>query len=167
MGAETHKRSIMDSFVKKEGHRFIETVTKVEKYKKLEGIWHDEERSFAGQFKPRNLAKISPIFPALLALWDYNHDNSKDQQVLLSQLDLFYDSAKTKCNQLGIPRGIVSDQFLQSFIKNSHSELAPVSAVVGGVLAQDILNVLAQKEQPIQNFFIFNGESSEGIIYNL
>ena len=65
--------------------------------------------------------------PMHSALWDYNHDNSKDQQVLLSQLDLFYDSAKTKCNQLGIPRGIVSDQFLQSFIKNSHSELAPVS----------------------------------------
>lgn len=35
--------------------------------------------------------------------------------------------------------------------------MAPVAAIVGGVLAQEIIKVLSAKELPIQNWFYYNG----------
>lgn len=42
------------------------------------------------------------------------------------------------------------------------SELAPVAAILGGVLAQDVINVLGKREQPLQNFLVFDGEVNAG-----
>jgi ubiquitin-like 1-activating enzyme E1 A len=38
-------------------------------------------------------------------------------------------------------------------------EFSPVCAVVGGILAQDILKALAAREPPIANFLAFDGNS--------
>ncbi|KAH8825043.1 hypothetical protein DL96DRAFT_157099 [Flagelloscypha sp. PMI_526] len=46
-------------------------------------------------------------------------------------------------------------------------ELSPVCAVVGGMLAQDILKALAAKEPPIANFFVFNGVLGGASVYQL
>jgi len=39
--------------------------------------------------------------------------------------------------------------------------------VLGGQLAQDVINVLGQTQQPIQNFVIFDGDRMEGVVYAL
>lgn len=44
----------------------------------------------------------------------------------------------------------------------ANTELSPVAAVVGGQLAQDILKVIAGKEQPINNFFCLSGDAING-----
>ena len=41
-------------------------------------------------------------------------------------------------------------------------EFSPVCAVVGGVLAQDILNALSARETPISNLFVFDGTTGSG-----
>jgi ubiquitin-like 1-activating enzyme E1 A len=43
-------------------------------------------------------------------------------------------------------------------------ELSPVCAVVGGMLAQDILKALAAREPPIANFFAFDGSTGGGTV---
>lgn len=43
-------------------------------------------------------------------------------------------------------------------------ELSPVCAVVGGMLAQDILKTLAAREAPIANFFVFDGSTGGGSV---
>ena len=50
---------------------------------------------------------------------------------------------------------------------NVGSELAPVTAVLGGQLAQDVINVLGQRQQPIQNLIVFDGDSNEAPMYAL
>lgn len=45
----------------------------------------------------------------------------------------------------------------RTFTLNITAELSPVCAIVGGILAQDILNILSQRELPINNFFIYDG----------
>jgi ubiquitin-like 1-activating enzyme E1 A len=50
---------------------------------------------------------------------------------------------------------------------NLGSEIAPVTAVLGGQLAQDVINVLGQRQQPIQNLVIFDGDSNEAPMYAL
>jgi ubiquitin-like 1-activating enzyme E1 A len=46
-------------------------------------------------------------------------------------------------------------------------EFSPVCAVVGGVLAQDILKTLAAREAPIANFFTFDGNTGAGTVCRL
>ena len=36
-------------------------------------------------------------------------------------------------------------------------ELSPAAAVVGGVLAQEIIKAVSHKDAPIRNHFFFNG----------
>ena len=46
-------------------------------------------------------------------------------------------------------------------------ELSPVCAVVGGMLAQDILKALAAREPPIANFFTFDGNLGGGTVVRM
>jgi len=50
---------------------------------------------------------------------------------------------------------------------NVGSEIAPVTAVLGAQLAQDVINVLGGRQQPIQNMVVFNGETMEAPMYAL
>lgn len=42
-----------------------------------------------------------------------------------------------------------------------------MASIIGGILAQDIINAIAAREQPITNVLVFNGDSGEAPIYNL
>jgi len=57
--------------------------------------------------------------------------------------------------------------FISSFVEGCTSELAPVAAILGGVLAQDVINVLGKREQPLQNFLVFDGEANAGPVLSL
>lgn len=54
-----------------------------------------------------------------------------------------------------------------SFVENATSELTPISAILGGILAQDVINVLGKREQPLQNLLVFDGNTSVGPIFSL
>jgi ubiquitin-like 1-activating enzyme E1 A len=43
-------------------------------------------------------------------------------------------------------------------------EISAVCAVIGGVLAQDMLKSLAAREPPIANFFVFDGNTGHGSV---
>ena len=57
--------------------------------------------------------------------------------------------------------------FISSFVEGCTSELAPVAAILGGVLTQDVINVLGKREQPLQNFVVFDGETNAGPMLKL
>lgn len=52
---------------------------------------------------------------------------------------------------------ILDDSFLQNLSALADAEISPVAAIVGGILAQDILRTLSANELPIKNWFYFNG----------
>jgi len=59
----------------------------------------------------------------------------------------------------------------ESILKNNNDwhnsvfgELSPVCAIVGGVLAQDIIRAVSAKDTPIRNFFLFDGIHCGGSI---
>lgn len=54
--------------------------------------------------------------------------------------------------------------YLRSLATTAAHEFSPVCAVVGGMLAQDILKTLAAKEAPIANFFVFDGNTGGGTV---
>lgn len=67
-------------------------------------------------------------------------------------------------NQVLDSLGVKSDLLPDGFTSCCFSELAPVCAVVGGVISQEIVKVLSHRDPPHNNFFFFNGMKSNGIV---
>lgn len=52
------------------------------------------------------------------------------------------------------PPSLIKDELISSFVNDTY-EMAPVSAVTGGVLANYIVRAISQAHAPLQNFFFF------------
>ena len=116
----------------------------------------------------RRLKKVHPLLSCVRALWEFQF---QAQGVFPShdkhQLQLFTVMATDKHKLHMLPGNTLTAEFLRSFLQNLGSEIAPVTAFLGGQLAQDVINVLGQREQPIQNLMLFDGEEMAGPVYAL
>ncbi|KAK1053168.1 E1 ubiquitin-activating protein aos1 [Friedmanniomyces endolithicus] len=116
----------------------------------------------------RKLKAVPPLLPCLRALWDcqraYNAFPSPSSS---SDLATFTTLATAKARELQLPLETLKSDFLRSFMQNVGAEIPPTAAFVGGRLSEDVINVLGRREQPIQNFALFDGEGLEGRIYSL
>lgn len=61
----------------------------------------------------------------------------------------------------------IDKSFLRSLAVTASHELSPVCAIVGGMLAQDILKTLGAREAPIANFFTFDGNTGAGTVVKM
>ncbi|XP_076358943.1 SUMO1 activating enzyme subunit 1 [Tachypleus tridentatus] len=50
------------------------------------------------------------------------------------------------------------------FLSKTFGELSPICAVVGGVLAQDVIKAVSGKDAPLKNFFLFDGQDGSGVV---
>ncbi|XP_030634384.1 SUMO-activating enzyme subunit 1 [Chanos chanos] len=60
--------------------------------------------------------------------------------------------------------GVSTDLLADDFVSYCFSEMAPVCAVVGGVLGQEIVKALSQRDAPHRNFFFFDGLKGSGVV---
>jgi len=103
----------------------------------------------------------------VLILWKFQQEEIRlptTNEVDMAKLKSLRDSLFTS-NNINVPT--VTDEFLWTFTSNAATELSAVCAIVGGILAQDILNTLSQRELPISNFFIYDGFEGSGLIYQV
>ncbi|XP_043226162.1 SUMO-activating enzyme subunit 1-like [Amphibalanus amphitrite] len=61
-------------------------------------------------------------------------------------------------------KGLPTDKVGDAFTSRCLGELSPACAVVGGVLAQEVIKAVSQKDKPLSNFFLFDGYNSEGVV---
>lgn len=108
---------------------------------------------FASTLKPRARARVTPYLPALLASWE---------TATLATADV-----AAKARALGLPATIVTHEFVASFGALEGVQISAVAAVVGGQLAQDMINYLTRREYPIQNIVIYDAKSGQGPMYVL
>lgn len=59
------------------------------------------------------------------------------------------------------------DLLIEDFAENCFAELSPVCAIVGGVLGQEIIKAVSQKDAPHNNFFFYNGTDGGGLVDNI
>lgn len=64
----------------------------------------------------------------------------------------------SELSDMSVPLEKVPDQCFQSVF----SQLSPVCAIVGGVLAQEVIKTVSQNGTPHNNMFFFNPENSSG-----
>ncbi|TFK52196.1 hypothetical protein OE88DRAFT_1718218 [Heliocybe sulcata] len=107
---------------------------------------------------------------AILGLWEYQ---SKHQGTLPDDATCAFE-LQTAANGLLSAAELnkqalsaVPNEVIESIATTASHEFSPVCAVVGGMLAQDILKALAAREPPIANFFVFDGTSGAGTVVRM
>ncbi|KAI0084783.1 hypothetical protein BDY19DRAFT_997352 [Irpex rosettiformis] len=107
---------------------------------------------------------------SILALWEYQarHDGllpsdvDKAGEIEAIAADLV---TKAQVNRQALPN--VPKELVESVAVTASHELSPVCAIVGGMLAQDILKTLGAREAPISNFFTFDGSTGAGTVVKM
>ena len=165
--AETTTRSIIGTSTKQRDGKTIEVVTKREIYSPV--ILANSSPLPAEHLSSRRRKlQVPPLLSCLRALWDFQSmTGGLIPGSSRADLELYTQLATAKHQELQLPPETLKAEFLRSFLQNIGSEIAPVTAFLGGQLAQDVINVISQREQPIQNFLLFDGEDSKGPIYAL
>ena len=164
--AESATRSIIGVSTKRENGKNIEVVTKKEIYSHLllansSPLPQDLLRN------RRKMKGVSPLLPALRALWEFERTTGRLPGHSREDLMLYTTMANEKLKELQMPQDSLKSDFLRSFLQNVGSEITPTAAFVGGRLAEDAINVLGKREQPLQNTALFDGENFHGPIYAL
>ena len=144
-----------------------EQVTKVETYTPINlantsplPAWHLASR--------RRKFMVSPILSCIRALWEFQSlTNAIFPSHSRADIQLFTTLAQEKHKELQLPTETLRADVLRTFLQNLGAEISPVCAFLGGQLAQDVINVIGGKEQPIQNFLVFDGEDTKGPVYAL
>ncbi|KAK9442690.1 Molybdenum cofactor biosynthesis, MoeB [Metarhizium brunneum] len=164
---ESRTRSITDVKTKRDGGKTIESVSKRELY----STWFLASdvavlpREYTSS--KRRLKSVTPALSCLRALWEFKQLQGNRLPSNREDLKLFTQIATQKHKALSLPSETLRPEFLRSFLQNLGSEIAPVTAILGGQLAQDIINVLGQSQQPIQNMVILDGNTMEAPMYPL
>ena len=164
--AETPTRFIISSTTKKENGKVIELVTKRETYSPFI-LANSSPMPKSNTYPRRRALQVTPLLSCLRALWEFNRAKGASPSASHEDLAIFTRLATQKHQELSLPSETLRSEFLRSFLQNIGSEIAPVTAFLGGQLAQDVINALGQREQPIQNFLLFDGEESKGLVYAL
>ncbi|KAF5633085.1 ubiquitin-like 1-activating enzyme E1 A [Fusarium sp. NRRL 52700] len=167
IGPESRTRTIVDVQTRKEGPKTIESVTKRELY----STWFlaSDLAVLPTEYtqSKRRLKSVTPALPCLRALWEFMQIQNGRVPSNRDDLKLFTQIATQKHKALGLPSETLRPEFLRSFLQNLVSEISPVAAILGGQLAQDVINVLGQTQQPIQNMIVFDGTTMEALMYPL
>lgn len=82
-------------------------------------------------------------------------------------LNEFIKFAQDLQKQRKVQADFIQPEILTELYNMDSKDLSPVAAIVGGVVAQEIIKILSGKDEPLGNCFFFNGMESRGIIENL
>ncbi|KAK4192082.1 DNA damage tolerance protein RHC31 [Podospora australis] len=117
---------------------------------------------------PRRKKIVTPLLSCLRALWEFEVTFGRQPNPNIhADLAQFTTICCAQHKALGLPAETLRSETLRAFLQNIGGEIAPVGAVLGGQLAQDVINVLGRTQQPIQNFVVFDGNSLEAPVYAL
>ncbi|EMD31416.1 hypothetical protein CERSUDRAFT_119795 [Gelatoporia subvermispora B] len=156
----THDYIAPDRSAKESAKDIKNTTTYAPLRSALEHRWAGLSRK---QTKELNPAAVFSV----LALWEYQAthggarpDDASEATKLKAITDMLLANAQV--NKQAMP--VVPYEVLQTVATTAAHELSPVCAVVGGMVAQDILKALAARESPIVNFFVFDGSTGGGTV---
>ncbi|KAH8104846.1 hypothetical protein BXZ70DRAFT_922717 [Cristinia sonorae] len=116
----------------------------------------------------RQTRELNPaILFIILASWEYQSRHNGSLPDNLSAAKELGDIAvsllsKADVNKQALPT--IPQDLIDTMTTTAAHEISPVCAVVGGMLAQDILKALAAREAPIANFFTFDGSTGGGTV---
>ncbi|KAF7299146.1 Quinate utilization pathway activator [Mycena indigotica] len=119
------------------------------------------------QLTKRQTKEVNPaaVF-TILGLWEYQkrHGRLPAGAAAATELQSLSDSLLSAADVRKQVLESVPSELIQSLSDTATAEFSPVCAIVGGMLAQDILKTLAARDPPIANFFTFDGNTGAGTV---
>ncbi|XP_033928066.1 SUMO-activating enzyme subunit 1 [Melopsittacus undulatus] len=108
------------------------------------------------------LKRTAPDYFLLQVLLKFRTDKGRDPspQSYAEDSKLLLQIRTDVLEALGVSTTLLPDDF----ISYCFSEMAPVCAVVGGILGQEVVKALSQRDPPHNNFFFFDGIKGNGIV---
>lgn len=131
-------------------------------YSQLENVLSSKKLS--SQLNKRQMRRLSASLPLIFTLFDWQRPTDIEADLDKSKLKA---AAITMCQNLNIPDTVITDEYVELFSKQAFTEFSPTAAILGGCLAQDVIQFLSKKESPINNCLILDGIRSEMPIYSL
>ncbi|EDV28670.1 uncharacterized protein TRIADDRAFT_51819 [Trichoplax adhaerens] len=112
-------------------------------------------------FRPTRLRRTSKVFFLMKVIDEFYQRNKSSSTDSLADVD----NLKHVRDELF---GDDSEKLLPlSYLQNCQGKLNPICAIVGGILAQDVIKALSAREAPVNNFFFYDGNKSEGVVDKL
>ncbi|KAK8404679.1 hypothetical protein O3P69_007729 [Scylla paramamosain] len=114
-------------------------------------------KKYSGQMRRISPAYfIMQIIMEFISLHGRNPDRSHQEEDEMELLTI----KNALLEKLNVPAEKVSNQFAGIVF----GQLSPVCAIVGGVLAQEIIKAVSQKDLPHNNFFFFSTLDGAGVV---
>lgn len=141
-----------------------EVVTINDKFSELKSIFLS--KSLSKQLNRRQMKRLSSAFPLIFALFECKREIIR-QAATEERKTILREQASTVCDLFGIPQTVVTDLSLDAILQQAFTEFTPSAAILGGALAQDVIQFLSGKESPINNCLVLDAFRSEISIYVL
>ncbi|XP_053123332.1 SUMO-activating enzyme subunit 1 isoform X2 [Hemicordylus capensis] len=107
------------------------------------------------------LKRTTPDYFLLQVLLKFRTEKGRDPspQSSAEDTEALLQMRAEVLDTLGVGADLLPADFASCF-----SEMAPVCAVVGGVLGQEVVKALSQRDPPLNNFFFFDGMKGNGVV---
>lgn len=79
----------------------------------------------------------------------------------------FIVAVQTWITGLGLAPDLLDATVANRLLETVDTQLSPVAAVMGGIVAQEILNLLGGQQAPIDNFMVYDGDTGAGPVFSL
>ncbi|KNE57179.1 hypothetical protein AMAG_02924 [Allomyces macrogynus ATCC 38327] len=126
--------------------------------------------SLATKLPPRQLKKsVTPTLLSFLAVIAYmrEHDGRHPDLAKETDRDAVRAATAAQAKQHGVAVPEVDATALERLFRGSTLELAPVCAVAGNLLAQEVLKTVQGKQRPLSNLMIYTTAGGAGNVWNL
>ena len=120
------------------------------------------ERCGADWGKATRRTPRTPLAATLVRAFEREHGRIPEE----ADAEAFVALSKTFAERHGAKPDCVSEDALRVVLAPSFESPA-INAIVGGVLAQEVLKAVTRKGAPCGNFFIFDAVSGQGVCHNL
>ncbi|KAL0075504.1 SUMO-activating enzyme subunit 1 [Phycomyces blakesleeanus] len=110
--------------------------------------------------------RVSPITFMIQILLEFQ--SKVKRSPFKSELPRLIEQKADLLREIGVDDpNLLSDMYLGDIATLIHTEMASVAAIVGGFLSQEILKVLSAKDQPLQNWFYYDGRDGSGRVQQI
>ena len=120
------------------------------------------ERCGADWSKTTRRSPRTPLAATLVRAFEREHGRIPEQ----ADAEAFFALSKTFAERNGAKPDCVPEDALRVVLAPSFESPA-INAIVGGVLAQEVLKAVTRKGAPCGNFFVFDAVSGQGVCHNL
>lgn len=161
LGALSQNREVVEvtEYLNEEQSEVYERIVTRNAYKPFEQVL--KEGTLKGKLTKRQVKRLTNAVPLTFALFSYRDGYAAVTRHGLEQ------RATDACVQLGLPSENLKQEYVEQFSQQAGLEFAPVSAVIGGTVAQDVINILGKKQSPLNNFIVLDGISLDMHIFEL